>query len=56
MIIIKLKLHTKWNIDEILKGICFASKQENSTKSSRPWFELKWIKVVRKFLVLYTTL
>lgn len=36
MIIIKLKLHTKWNIDEVLKGKCFASKQQNCTKGSRP--------------------
>lgn len=48
-------MHTKWNIDELLKGICFASKQQNSTEGSRPWFELKRIKVVRNFPVLYMT-
>lgn len=51
--IIKLKLQAKWNINEVLKGIGFTSNQQNSTKGSRPWFELKWIKVVRNFPVLY---
>lgn len=37
----KLKLHTKWNLDELLKEICLASNQQNVTKGSRPWFEIK---------------